>query len=143
MTDRFLDRVEHGAAYPFDATKKWWQSSVKSSPPARDWAHAAARGVIADMTDRRGIKQELQVLDHKTSERTAFVSDLANIIRSQPQPIVEGTHEKLGKLVVSRIRKFGAVSREFEGIDDDVMDEIYDTVGRIILAAQAMEQKSE
>lgn len=139
MTDRFLQRVEHGAAFPFDATRKWWHAAGMAPPPARDWEHKAARGVIADMKDRRGIKQELQPLDYKSSERTAFIADLANLIRSQPYPIAEGDHLKLGKLVVNRIRKFGAVDKEFDGIDDDVMDEIYDTVGRIILAAQAAE----
>lgn len=44
-----------------------------------DWAHRAARGVLADLCDRRGIKWELQKVDMDT--RKDMVSAMSEIIR--------------------------------------------------------------
>jgi len=44
-----------------------------------DWAHRAARGVLSDLSDRRGIKWELQKVDMET--RKGIVTALAEIIR--------------------------------------------------------------
>ena len=44
-----------------------------------DWAHRAARGVMSDLSDRRGIKWELQKVDMDT--RKGIVAALAEIIR--------------------------------------------------------------
>lgn len=44
-----------------------------------DWAHRAARGVLSDLSDRRGIKWELQKVDMDT--RKDIVAALAEIIR--------------------------------------------------------------
>lgn len=47
------------------------------TPP--DWAHRAARGVMADLTDRCGIKHALQHV--RIDDRKDMVSALAEIIR--------------------------------------------------------------
>lgn len=44
-----------------------------------DWAHRAARGVLSDLCDRRGIKWELQKVDMDT--RKDIVAALSEIIR--------------------------------------------------------------
>ena len=72
-------RLESGAKYPFDGGKK----------AAKDWAHAAARGVLADLTDRRGVKQELNEID--SDIRKELVATVADIIReayAQSNPTV-------------------------------------------------------
>ena len=68
-------RLEHGAQYPYDGTFE------ENSPPtpATDWAHAAARGVLADLSDRRGIKWELDKVEHDV--RVELVNSVAAIIR--------------------------------------------------------------
>ena len=48
-------------------------------PPAIDWAHTAARGVLADLCDRRGVKWELEKIDHDV--RAELTQSLACIIR--------------------------------------------------------------
>ena len=57
-----------GQRFPYDAGR-----------PVEDWAHAAARGVIADLTDRRGIKNGFSGVDDGT--RSELVDRMAEIIR--------------------------------------------------------------
>ncbi|PAL20200.1 hypothetical protein [Sphingopyxis sp. GW247-27LB] len=71
--------LAHGAKWPFDAPDTWWQDDGENPPPPTDWAHAAARGVLSDLNDRRGIKQGFLGLDEDI--RAEIVSSLAAIIR--------------------------------------------------------------
>lgn len=72
-------RLEHGANHPYDAGADFWEDRTPTPPPATDWAHAAARGVLADLCDRRGVKWELDKVDHDV--RAELVQSLADIIR--------------------------------------------------------------
>ncbi len=74
------NRLEHGAEFPYDAPDKWWNGDGKNPPQAKDWAHAAARGVLADLSDRRGIKGELEMIDEDV--RAELVKSVAEIIRA-------------------------------------------------------------
>jgi hypothetical protein len=82
MSDRkdHKNRLDHGAMFPFDALDSWWRNFQKEpAPAAKDWAHAAARGVIADLEDRHTIKHGFEHVDE--SVRTEIVDSLASIIR--------------------------------------------------------------
>ena len=68
-----------GARFPFDAPDAWWRGSNGERLPPKDWAHAAARGVIADLCDRRDIKRGFENIDE--SIRQEIVESLAEIIR--------------------------------------------------------------
>lgn len=74
-------RLEHGAEFPYDGGADFWEDRTPTPPPATDWAHAAARGVLADFLDRRGIKSALndEQIDHET--RAEIVQSMAAIIR--------------------------------------------------------------
>lgn len=73
-----LKALRHGNRFPYDAPDSWWESD--DEPPGfEDWAHAAARGVLADLQDRRGVKGGFQRIDEDT--RKQIVLDLAGIIR--------------------------------------------------------------
>lgn len=73
-------RLEHGRDYPYDAPDTWRRQNLdQPPPPAKDWAHAAARGVIADLCDRRDIKRGFEGVDGAT--RKEIVRTLAAIIR--------------------------------------------------------------
>jgi hypothetical protein len=61
--------LKHGQEFPYD----------ESAGPSKDWAHAAARGVIADLADRRGIKNGFYDVDEDIREE--IVASLAEIIR--------------------------------------------------------------
>ena len=78
-------KLAMGARFPFDAPDIWWANGG-SPAPAKDWAHAAARGVLADLTDRGGIKHTLDSIDEEI--RVEIVDSLADIIRaaSKEQP---------------------------------------------------------
>ena len=70
-----------GAEYPFDARAEWDEHGDRVSPPPPvDWAHAAARGVIADMSDRRGLRDLLDSVQRDV--RVNIVQSIADIIRS-------------------------------------------------------------
>lgn len=80
MTPDFA--LKHGAEFPYDAGEDWWNADdpLPAPPPATDWAHAAARGILADLGDRRGVKQELEQVDHDV--RADLVQTVAAIIRA-------------------------------------------------------------
>jgi hypothetical protein len=79
MMDAAKHRLEQGAEFPYDADDKWWHGEGANPPPAKDWAHAAARGVLADMNDRGGIKHGFRAIDEDV--RAEIVESLAEIIR--------------------------------------------------------------
>ena len=62
-----------GAKYPYDHDDRG------DALPSIDPAHATARGILADLSDRRGIKCELDNVDYIT--RVELVESLAAIIR--------------------------------------------------------------
>lgn len=73
--------LDHGATFPFDAPDSWWEDGYSHLPPpaAADWAIAAARGVIANLQDRRSIKHGFDEIDEDV--RSELVASLAAIIR--------------------------------------------------------------
>lgn len=72
--------LTHGAKFPYDAPDAWWRRSHVAPPSARDWAEAAARGVIADLQDRAGIKHGFDDVAEET--RIEIVQALSDIIRT-------------------------------------------------------------
>ena len=60
--------LELGEKYPYDAGRE-----------TRDWAHRAARGVLADLQDRRGIKHEFANVD--ADVREDIIDSLAEVIQ--------------------------------------------------------------
>jgi hypothetical protein len=69
--------LDHGTRWPFDSPEDWDGSTPLPEPI--DWARRAALGVLANLGDRRGIKHELQEIDHDI--RVEVVETLAEIIR--------------------------------------------------------------
>lgn len=65
--------------YPYDAPDAWWEGNGNNPPAAKDWAHAAARGVLSDLQDRGGIKHGFANIDQDI--RLDIVNALADIIR--------------------------------------------------------------
>ena len=72
-------RLKHGNSFPLDAPDSWWESTGDNPPLPIDKAHATARGVIAELQDRRGIKNGFDNLDEDI--RKEIVEKLADIIR--------------------------------------------------------------
>ncbi|MBJ9709839.1 hypothetical protein [Burkholderia gladioli] len=72
---------EMSAKWPFDASDAWWNDDSRYvAPPAVDSAHAAARAIIRDLSDRSGIKRGFENIDEET--RVEIVTKLAAIIRA-------------------------------------------------------------
>lgn len=68
-----------GAEYPYDVSDAWWDIDDEVPPPPDDWAHSAARGVLADLQSRGAIKQVLEGIDENI--RKEIVASVAEIIR--------------------------------------------------------------
>lgn len=66
------DSYQLGQKFPYD-------DGDEGARPPQDWAHCAARGVLADLTDRRAIKNGFNRLERET--RGEIVDTLAEIIR--------------------------------------------------------------
>lgn len=79
MKSEIENRIDHGARFPYDAPDDYTGAPDDTPPPPTDWAHAAARGCIADLRDRRGIKWGFDDIDEEI--RSEIVSTLAAIIR--------------------------------------------------------------
>ena len=77
MNSNAKNSLDHGAEFPYDVSDSNQEKS--KIPVAKDWAHAAARGILADLGDRRGIKQELRACD--LDIRKEIVQSLAAIMR--------------------------------------------------------------
>jgi hypothetical protein len=69
-------RLKQGDDNPYDSPGEWPEGAWVAGP---EWSRAAARGVLADLLDRRGIKQGFYNIDHDV--RMEIVESLARIIR--------------------------------------------------------------
>lgn len=81
-------RLVHADKWPYDGSAVYFEDDDRKPLPG-DWAVRAARGVLADLSDRRGIKHELHEVD--ADVRAEIVQSLADIIRlAQSAPTVRG-----------------------------------------------------
>ena len=74
--------LEGGDTFPYDADDAWWRSEDTPSPlppQVTDWAHRAARGVVANLRGRHTIKWGFNNVDEET--RKGLIEALADIIR--------------------------------------------------------------
>lgn len=80
VRERAEEALEYGRQMPFDAPEWWWNSSDDLPPPRpRDWAHKAARGVMAELQGRVGIKDSLGDVPHALARDVVLV--IAEVIR--------------------------------------------------------------
>jgi hypothetical protein len=70
--------LKHGGDFPYDRPDDWGNGDCDPLPPT-DWAHAAARGVIAELSDRHTIKRGFEGVEEAV--RKEIVDALAAIIR--------------------------------------------------------------
>lgn len=70
--------LKHGSDFPYDAGDSFWIEGNPPPPPV-DSAHAAARGILANMCDRRGIKRGFEDID--LDVRVEIAETIAAIIR--------------------------------------------------------------
>ena len=74
--------LEIGAKYPYDAPEGGFNGNGFAKGQDRFWENwpvLAARGVLADLCDRRGIKQGFENLDHSIRQEITYA--LAAIVR--------------------------------------------------------------
>lgn len=79
FTEHAKHKLQHGEKFPYDASDRWWNGTVRPPPKAKDWAHAAARGILSDLQGRHTIKWGFDNIDEST--RKEIVASLAAIIR--------------------------------------------------------------
>jgi hypothetical protein len=126
-----MSAIERGECFPFDGSDEFWSSDISVPPaPSRDWIHVAARGIMADVTDRRGIKQAFQVCDWLEADRVKLVNDLCEIIMAHM-----ADPDGVTKDIMRRLRACSGAEVEFSGIDDDVVESIHGDFYGIIMEA--------
>lgn len=79
MTEQAKHSLVAGSRWPYDASDAWWESEHTKPLPPKDWAHSAARGILHDLNDRRGIKQGFNGIDEDI--RKEIAESIAAIIR--------------------------------------------------------------
>lgn len=77
MSEKALNDLDYGNVYAYDAL---WSDEDGYEPTDGDWAVKAARGILYNLSDRRGIKHELKTVDHDV--RVEMVQTIADIIRT-------------------------------------------------------------
>lgn len=95
-----------------------------------DAVHFTARTVAADLNDRRGIRQEID--DWSTSEKEALVSNIADVIRRNWG---QQTPTAVARQITQNVRQHRNLGPAFDIIDDDVMEEIHDTLAELMVEA--------
>jgi hypothetical protein len=75
-------QIKHGNELPFDESDYWWADVGTKPKRPTDWAHSAARGIIAALKDRQGIKHELEHYRIDEDTRREIVEEIAAIIRA-------------------------------------------------------------
>ena len=80
--------LARGDARPFDANQSWhkenWHSDpAVNPPPAADWAHRAARGIVEELSDDHGTALEDAFHLERVGEesRSAIIETMTVIIR--------------------------------------------------------------
>lgn len=68
-------KLRHGNRHPYDADD---EGVFRAADDPYDWPTRAARGVLADLLDRQGIKHGFHGVDPDT--RAEIVRDLADVI---------------------------------------------------------------
>lgn len=96
MTPREIAQatLKAGAENPYDAPDDFYDAE-DTAPPAKDWAHAAARGVMHDLGDRRGIKRHTENVAEDV--RAELVQSLAEIIRAASDQEIETKQRKIAE----------------------------------------------
>lgn len=72
--------IKQGNRFPYDTPDGW---NADTPPPPEDWAHSAARGILHNLCDRRGIKRALYEVD--TEIKAEITETMAEIIREAEQ----------------------------------------------------------
>lgn len=75
--------LSFGDRFPYDAGEDFWRgfNPADTTPPLpTDWAHRAARGIIANLDDQKSISLAHRDIDHET--RAELVQAVAEIIRT-------------------------------------------------------------
>jgi hypothetical protein len=77
--------LQQGELFPYDAPDSWWADATREIPvpKAKDFAHRAARGIIANLRSRRSVENGFERIDEDM--RIEIVNDAAEIIREALQ----------------------------------------------------------
>ncbi|MGP8432922.1 hypothetical protein ACT2FY_38530 [Paraburkholderia fungorum] len=88
LAEMAVTALARGDERPFDASQAWHEENwhrdpAASPPPAEDWAHRAARGIVKELSDDHGVRLEEAFHLERISEedRRAIIETMTVIIR--------------------------------------------------------------
>ena len=133
MNNKIKMAIDRGESYPYDAPDAWWCGDG-DPPPATDWAHAAARGVVSDLRNRREMMAgAVTFVDENV--RTEIVADMRAIIQTahdtDEKQIVIHQREEMSEHVRTTLQRIvpGLTSGSWEDIYERVRDICRDLPG--------------
>jgi hypothetical protein len=90
LQERIADALKRADRIPYDTSDAWYgvaawleEDQPTNPPPANDWAHRAARGIIEELSDDRGTALETAFHRERVPEdvRVELVTVIAEVIR--------------------------------------------------------------
>lgn len=101
FTEMAARALRWGDESPFDASQEWheknWDADPKvNPPPPQDWAHRAARGIVAELSDDHGawLEQAFHLERVGEDDRRAIIETMAAIIRRAASESESAREEK-------------------------------------------------
>jgi hypothetical protein len=90
LEERVNSALQRADRVPFDSSDEWYdiaawaeEDEETNPPPAKDWAHRAARGIVEELSDDRGTALETAFHRERVDEgtRIELVEVIAEVIR--------------------------------------------------------------
>ena len=90
LQERVADALKRADRIPYDTSDAWYDVAAwleeeqdTNPPPAIDWAHRAARGIVEELSDDRGAALETAFHRERVPEdvRVELVTVIAEVIR--------------------------------------------------------------
>lgn len=110
---------KHGNQFPYDG-----ESDSEAVEPAKNASESAIRGILANLTDRRGIKQPLH--DLELEARQKLFGALIELAKQQPSVQAATNILKYLRDHVPGLR------HEMNTVDDDIFQEIVEDLAEMI-----------
>jgi len=94
LQERVVRSLKYADRIPFDTSDAWYDVAAwldmevdTDPPPAVDWAHRAARGIVKELSDDRGAALETAFHRERVDEdaRGELVTVIAEVIRQAYQ----------------------------------------------------------
>lgn len=125
-----LNTLRRAVHFPFDQ-----EEMVDKATPPNSASKLAVYGIIADLSDRKGISHGLDVIDMDERKEIVRRCCIRVDINADPVRAVRG--------VIHELRMYGSVDNEFDSLDDDIFNELIVQNAEIVTVARRVFRTGE